>query len=137
MWEVYSKVAKAEQCYFLHPSWLYGLSKRILPAEAQITAHFPLFALGSMENSDGSGPCLTLHWLLYHWMRLSHSKPRLLLNCMQFLKGTLLALTSDFPFFSEKMLPTIPAPLYQTHCFFTWIASVFLSSGKPFLTLLN
>lgn len=57
MWEVYSKVAKAEQCYFLHPSWLYGLSKRILPAEAQITAHFPLFALGSMENSDGSGAC--------------------------------------------------------------------------------
>lgn len=52
MWEIYSKVVKAEKYYFWHPSLLYRLSKRVLAVKAHTTAPSPVTASDRTENKN-------------------------------------------------------------------------------------
>jgi hypothetical protein len=52
MWEIYSKVVKAEKYYFWHLSLLYRLSERTPAVKPHIAAQSSISASDSTENKN-------------------------------------------------------------------------------------
>lgn len=165
MWEIYSKVAKAEKYCFWHPSLLYELPKGVLAAKAQATAHFPHFTLRREDNNDAPGACPELALPNCPFPNTPPARPSTpgvanlaTSRTTSGLRNTgwrpllhtdsnhtelhavpqryLISSLLDFPKPPEKTLPTTPAPPSNTLLFYLANLSIF-SSGKPFLTLLN